>query len=119
MKLPSLTGLSFDSLLRLRDNIESIIAKQAKSQRKLIEIQLARLSSLTGGSGKRGRPPKAASARTHALAGRKVLPKYRNPNNAKETWAGRGMKPKWMAALLKEGRDMEEFAIKRGAAAHK
>ena len=39
--------------------------------------------------------------------------KYRGPNG--ETWSGgRGRKPQWVAQALKEGRSLEEFAVKNG-----
>lgn len=51
-----------------------------------------------GGAG-RARPAKAA--------------KYRGPNG--ETWSGgRGRKPQWVVQALKEGRDLEEFAVRSG-----
>jgi DNA-binding protein H-NS len=40
-----------------------------------------------------------------------VAPKYRNPENPSETWAGRGVKPRWMQALLARGRTMDDFKI--------
>ena len=42
----------------------------------------------------------------------KVAPKYRNPQNAAETWAGRGQQPKWMASQIAAGRKLEDFLIK-------
>ncbi|HEY0659798.1 MAG TPA: H-NS histone family protein [Lysobacter sp.] len=42
----------------------------------------------------------------------KVAPKYRNPANSSETWAGRGQQPRWLAALTGSGRKLEEFLIK-------
>ena len=42
----------------------------------------------------------------------KVAPKYRNPSNPKETWAGRGKQPRWLAAETSRGRKLEEFLIK-------
>jgi len=41
----------------------------------------------------------------------KVAPKYRNPANPKETWAGRGQQPKWLAAETAKGRSLDEFLI--------
>ena len=41
----------------------------------------------------------------------KVEPKYRNPANAAETWAGRGKPPRWLSAYLDNGRKLEEFLI--------
>jgi DNA-binding protein H-NS len=50
-----------------------------------------------------------------------VAPKYRNPDNPAETWAGRGLTPRWLAAALKTGKKLEDFSItapvKRGRAA--
>ena len=40
-----------------------------------------------------------------------VVPaKYRGPDG--ETWSGRGLTPRWLAALMTDGRAKEEFAIK-------
>jgi H-NS histone family len=30
-----------------------------------------------------------------------------------ETWAGRGATPKWLAALMKQGRNRDDFLIER------
>jgi H-NS histone family len=40
-----------------------------------------------------------------------VAPKYRNPENPAETWAGRGLKPRWLAAAVKSGKKPEDFPI--------
>jgi DNA-binding protein H-NS len=40
-----------------------------------------------------------------------VLPKYRNPVRASETWAGRGKQPRWLVAALKKGKHLEDFRI--------
>jgi DNA-binding protein H-NS len=46
------------------------------------------------------------------LKGRKVQPKYRNPDKRSETWTGRGRMPLWMAALVKKGKKPGDFLIK-------
>jgi DNA-binding protein H-NS len=46
-----------------------------------------------------------------------VPPKYRGPKG--ETWAGRGVVPRWLVALMKQGRKKEEFAIAGSVAAKK
>ena len=38
-----------------------------------------------------------------------VLAKYRGPNG--ESWSGRGLMPKWMSALVVQGKTKEDFAI--------
>ncbi len=42
---------------------------------------------------------------------RPVKPKYQNPNDASQTWTGRGRKPKWVIELLKSGMQLEDFVI--------
>jgi DNA-binding protein H-NS len=44
----------------------------------------------------------------------KVLPKYRNPNNSAETWAGRGKQPRWLRAQLRSGKKLDDFRITTG-----
>lgn len=43
--------------------------------------------------------------------GSKVPVKYQNPNNLSQKWTGRGMKPKWLQALLNQGHDIKDFEI--------
>ena len=47
------------------------------------------------------------------LKGRKVPPKYRD--RAGNTWAGRGAKPRWLVAAIKEGKKLEDFAVEKTA----
>jgi DNA-binding protein H-NS len=55
-------------------------------------------------NGRGGKPSK--------LAGRKLKPKYRNPENKSETWSGRGLRPKWLIAAMKTtGKKIDHFAI--------
>ena len=40
-----------------------------------------------------------------------VAAKYRNPNDVSQTWSGRGRQPVWLAALLAEGKKLEDLAV--------
>ena len=65
-------------------------------------------------AGAKAVPParKAAAARKSSpQAGRKIAPKYRNPANPQETWAGRGQQPRWLRVLTGNGRKLEDFLI--------
>src|SRR4051794_38337730 len=42
-----------------------------------------------------------------------VAPKYRNPKNAAQTWAGRGKRPAWLEQELAEGARLEDFLIEK------
>ncbi|MGR3758427.1 MAG: H-NS histone family protein [Tranquillimonas sp.] len=41
----------------------------------------------------------------------KNAPKYRNPENPKQTWTGRGRQPGWIKDGLSSGKSLEDFAI--------
>lgn len=43
-------------------------------------------------------------------AGTAVAAKYRGPNG--ETWSGRGLMPRWLAALVSQGQTRDDFLIK-------
>ena len=90
----------------VRGKIEALAAAEGYS--------LAELYVLPG---KRGatQPAKGAKKAAKKTASSrklgKVAPKYRNPANAKETWTGRGLPPRWMADLIKKGKKREDFLI--------
>jgi DNA-binding protein H-NS len=48
-----------------------------------------------------------------ALKGMKVPPKYRGPSG--ETWAGRGARPRWLVAAIKDGKKIDDFLIDKSA----
>jgi DNA-binding protein H-NS len=103
----SLTKMTIDALIALRDQADRLIRTRAASERKALEKQLSRLTGYVGGNVRR-------TGKGSSLKGRKVAAKYRNPANRSETWAGRGARPRWLQAALKEGRSIDEFAIVRG-----
>jgi DNA-binding protein H-NS len=41
----------------------------------------------------------------------KVAPKYRDPENPRNTWSGRGRMPRWLAQKTKYGRSATDFLI--------
>lgn len=67
----------------------------------------AKAKAKAGAAGKAGGAKRATKSAKPAAA---VAAKYRGPNG--ETWSGRGLTPRWLAALVTQGRGKEEFAIK-------
>lgn len=53
----------------------------------------------------------AAKALAGRSVSRKVAPKFANPDNPNETWAGRGMKPKWLEAWLEKGGNLDDIRL--------
>ncbi len=42
--------------------------------------------------------------------GIKIAPKFRDPASG-STWTGRGLKPKWLAVAIAQGKTLQDFAI--------
>jgi DNA-binding protein H-NS len=104
----SLSKMSLDSLIELRDNVTAAIGEQAEALRK----QLASLTGGTvdGGGKRRARPP---GRRGSKLKGRTIAAKYRSKKDPKLTWAGRGATPRWMRDEMKARKlKKEAFLIK-------
>jgi DNA-binding protein H-NS len=93
MPKPNLSSMSVDALLKLQADIEKTLSSRAAQLRR-------ELGKLSGGSLKR----------SHPLKGRKAPVKYRD--RAGNTWAGRGAKPRWLVAALKQGKKLRDFEIK-------
>ena len=98
----NLKGMSATQLLMLRDDVDAALLKMRKD----LEAQLVKIDGIST-------PRAPRSGRKRKSAGVKVAPKYRNPADPKETWAGRGMRPRWLVAALKAGKKLESFAIKK------
>jgi len=98
--------MDVESLANLRKQVDELLLKRRAD----IEVQLGMLAALTGARGSRGK-------RGSSLKGKKVPPKYRDRSG--NTWAGRGAKPRWLVAAIKEGKKLEDFAIEKTATGRK
>jgi DNA-binding protein H-NS len=96
--------MSHRRVARPESKVDAAITAKIGEQRHELEAQLSKLEGYDG-RGRRGRPAGRGAPRGA------VAPKYRNPDNPTETWAGRGPKPRWLAAALKGGKRFEYFAI--------
>ena len=93
MPKTQLGSMSVEQLLQLRDDVGKELSRKSTELRN----QLARLGGEIAPSRGRG----------GSLKGKKVPPKYRD--SAGNTWAGRGAKPRWLVAAIKEGGKVARF----------
>ena len=111
----NLKSMSIDNLSNLKEQVAAAINAKVIEERRAVQDQLSKLDRL-GAGGSRDK-------RVRGGVRGAVPPKYRNPDNPAETWAGRGLTPRWLAAALKTGKKLEDFSItapvKRGRAAPK
>lgn len=84
--------------------VQDIVTKMRAFGISIKDLQAA-IAQGTKRKSKVSRPAKNGSK----SKGVSVPPKYRGPSG--ETWSGRGLMPRWMAALIAQGREKEEFVI--------
>jgi DNA-binding protein H-NS len=99
----ALKTMPIAKLQDLKSKIEAAISAKVSERRRELETELSKLARFGGG----GKVIK------FGRGGQKgpVAPKYRNPENPDETWAGRGLKPRWLSAAIKGGRKLDDFLI--------
>jgi DNA-binding protein H-NS len=107
MAKTNLASMSVDALLKLRDDIGDVLGRKASELKQ-------QLSRLAGGSPVR---EKTTRRKGSSRKGSKVAAKYRGPGG--ETWSGRGLKPRWLTAAVKDGKKVDDFLIDKSSAAKK
>lgn len=103
MRKEQLENMDVDSLWLLQATLTDVLTKKICAKKALLEERLKRLEAEPApqhrkvSSGRRPYPP--------------VFPRFRNPEEPSQTWAGRGKQPRWMSKLLKSGKQMDDFRI--------
>jgi len=105
----NLDGMSVEELEALREQaterIEELKAKH-------LEEAFARLDEVAKGLGlDRSKIVSHYSGSKRSSARKPAAQKYRNPNDANQTWSGRGRKPAWVHAHLEAGGDLDAVRI--------
>ncbi len=108
MKQAYLKSLSTDELWLLHEKLAAKLAVKLAAEKKMLEDRLkllakARAEQTVRTSERRPYPP--------------VFPKFRNPEEPSETWAGRGKQPRWLRKQLKSGKRIDDFRIGSSVAA--
>ena len=98
--------MSLKELVALEGKIKGAIAEARTKERSELKGKVAALAlshgfSITELFGGRG----AGKVKAAGVA------KYANPDDASDTWTGRGRKPNWLVARLKKGAKLADFEI--------
>jgi DNA-binding protein H-NS len=106
MKRDDFDSMSVDELWVLRSEIGTVLASKIAAEKTKLEKRLRQLqsNSLPGEFVQRERRPYP-----------QVFPKYRNPADPAETWAGRGKQPRWVTEQLRSGKKLDDFRIQLGS----
>ena len=92
--------MSIEKLVKLKSDVEETLTQKVSEERRSLQQELTELG---GYAGKKARGDSRGA----------VAPKYRDPETG-ATWAGRGLKPRWLTAAMKSGKSLEHFAITAG-----
>jgi len=102
MKSDDLKLMSTDELWALHVEITAVLTRRIYAEKSQLEQRLQKL--LANGA---LNEPAPRERRPYP----QVFPKYRNPKEPDETWAGRGKQPRWLAAQLRSGKKLDDFRI--------
>ena len=94
---------SEEELLALIAEAQTYLEALRRSKYKEVIAQIKELAASIGVTIDIHEASKATAA--------KIPAKFRNPDNHSQTWSGRGLAPKWLKALVAQGRDKNEFLI--------
>lgn len=90
-----------DDLWQLYEKVGRLLTKQLTSEKHKLEQRLSQLRN----DGPRSLPE--VQRRPYP----KVHPKYQNPDDPSQTWAGRGKTPRWIGEMLTAGKSIDELRI--------
>ena len=103
MKRSNLELLSTEELWVLHEKVAATLNAKIVAEKKVLEDQLSQLN----GRYRVEQTSETLKRRSYPT----VFPKFRNPEQPSETWAGRGTKPRWLVAQLKSGKQIDDFRI--------
>jgi DNA-binding protein H-NS len=104
-----LKSLSIEELWALHEEIATTLSDKIMIEKRGLEERLARLKGPVEKATTTFVPLKAPERRKYPA----VLPKFQNPSNPSETWAGRGKQPRWLVSQIKAGKKINDFLINR------
>jgi DNA-binding protein H-NS len=107
----NLDAMSVDEMWQLHEEISRVLSVRLTSEKRELEKRLDQLRRDRNVPAWNSNVNEGSSATRRKYP--RVHPKYQNPEMPSETWAGRGKTPRWLAAALKTGRKIEEFAIEK------
>jgi DNA-binding protein H-NS len=108
MKRSDLEILSIEELEVLHQKMTVTLRAKISAEKKVLEDRLSQLN----GRFRVEQTTETPERRSYPT----VFPKFRNPEQPSETWTGRGKKPRWLAAQLKSGKQIDDFRIDLAAA---
>jgi len=99
--------LSLKDLMELDQKVQKAIATIKEHERADLKSKIEKMAAESGFA----MSELFTAPRRGVPKGSTLTPKYANPDNASETWAGRGRKPKWLVAKMDKSGSIDKFLI--------
>ena len=107
MKEADIGNMTVDDLWALREKLSDKLEARIVAEQEVLERRLAALRNPS----ERKHQARKPERRPYPT----VFPKFLNPEDPTQTWAGRGKHPRWLASQLREGRRVDDFRIQPAA----
>ncbi len=103
MKPPNFQTMPVEELWELYTQLGRLLSTELKAEKRRVEQRLSKLQGdlVHVPSAKRPRRPYP-----------KVHPKYQNPYNPSQIWAGRGKRPHWVNEMFDAGMSIDDLRIR-------
>ena len=96
-------GMTIDDLWALHLAISKTLSEKIVAEKNLLERRLSALKPAASSE------PRSRERRPYPP----VFPKFFNPEDPSQTWAGRGKQPRWLLEKLKSGYHVDDFRIQQ------
>ena len=96
-------SMSVEELWGIPEEISKLLEAKMLAEKEMLERRLVSLRHPSAGRLKARRPYPP------------VLPKFANPDEPSQVWAGRGRQPRWVTEKLASGLALEDLSIGRGS----
>ena len=96
-------SMSVEELWEIHEEISKLLEAKMLAEKKMLEQRLISLHPAKTDRPKARRPYPP------------VVPKFANPDEPSQVWAGRGKQPRWVIEKLASGLALEDLSIGRGS----
>ena len=101
--MANFASMSVEELWGIYGEISKLLEVKMLAEKEMLERRLVSLRHPSAGRLKARRPYPP------------VLPKFANPDEPSQVWAGRGKQPRWVTEKLASGLALEDLSIGRGS----
>ena len=98
-----LRSMTSEELWTLHETICAMLTTRIEAETRQLKDRLDELS--------RTFVPQSRESRRYP----KVLPKFQNPKQPGQTWAGRGKRPRWFTEMIEAGMNIDDLRIQKTA----